>query len=152
MLEKNGYIVENIKICKLNRDYLHAEDLNYYFDFKKELADLDDKHSDGEISFDKAKEVVENIDNLNLNFKDLDDTEDLDIEKLVSLDELTFGESKNRVALFQDYQNLKNFINLDELFYKISEYLSLNENEILSIFNNESCYLQITKTRSRNAE
>ncbi|KNG79599.1 DUF2779 domain-containing protein [Mycoplasma sp. HU2014] len=152
VLEKNGYIVENIKICKLNRDYLHAEDLNYYFDFKKELADLDDKHSDGKISFDKAKEVVENIDNLNLNFKDLDDTEDLDIEKLVSLDELTFGESKNRVTLFQDYQNLKNFINLDELFYKISEYLSLNENEILSIFNNESCYLQITKTRSRNAE
>ncbi|AGJ90847.1 DUF2779 domain-containing protein [Mycoplasma putrefaciens] len=145
VLEKNGYIVDNISICRLNKDYLYAQDYHYYFDFSEEIEKLDRKYFDLDLDFYQIKKVVDQLDELDLGFKDLDQLEDHDLERLVVIDQETYGSARQRASLFEDYKNLKKFLNLDDLFIKIADFLSLEDHQITSVFNSDSCFLQVDK-------
>ncbi|WFQ90223.1 DUF2779 domain-containing protein [Mycoplasma feriruminatoris] len=143
VLEKNGYIVDNIAIARLNKNYLRDYDTSLDFDLKTSIDEFVNSYQN--ISFKQAKDIVDNIDNLDLGFKNLDQIEDLDLNKLVEIDYFTYGQAKNRNTLFEDFNNLVNVVNLDELFLKIAYMLKKDENEIIEIFKNDSCYLNYDK-------
>ncbi|WP_434342313.1 DUF2779 domain-containing protein [Mycoplasma capricolum] len=143
VLEKNGYIVDNIAIARLNKNYLRDYDTSLDFDLKTSIDEFVKKYEN--ISFDEAKSIVDNINYLDLGFKDIDEIDDLDLNKLIEIDYFTYGQSKTRNTLFEDYKNLISVVDLDELFLKIAYMLRLDENQIIEIFKNDSCYLHYDK-------
>ncbi|SYV95848.1 Uncharacterised protein, partial [Mycoplasma putrefaciens] len=64
---------------------------------------------------------------------------------MVVIDQETYGSARQRASLFEDYKNLKKFLNLDDLFIKIADFLSLEDHQITSVFNSDSCFLQVDK-------
>ncbi|ASZ09180.1 DUF2779 domain-containing protein [Mesoplasma chauliocola] len=144
VLEKCGFIVDDICIAKINSDYIMNSDLvitekTFGHQAKKFIANL------GKITYEEIKDFV------NSDFTVEYDKEpiEVDLMKLVQLDYLTYGTDKKRVTLKQDLKDFKENFNLDEIFMNISKYLAIGkeENEIPEFMHNKKCTLSFKKNK-----
>ncbi|PPE06247.1 DUF2779 domain-containing protein [Mesoplasma corruscae] len=147
ILEKLGFIVDNIFIVHVNGNYVRGWDYNKIHDNQSfgDFAKL--VHSSlPPIKYDEIKEMV------NSDFVVLSDNElsDLDLQALVFIDELTWGTKSTRKTLFEDYKTFKSTFDLDVIFSTISNFLTIDSNseEALEMLSNLTCQVKIEKSRS----
>ncbi|WP_026389748.1 DUF2779 domain-containing protein [[Acholeplasma] multilocale] len=143
VLEKNGYIVDDIAICHLQKNYLRGRDNNA--DFKS----IGDEAKEYFETFDTItyEEVVEAIKNAPGIEKDKTPS-DLNYDEYFLVDKLSFGTAATRPTLKQELNSFRSVFNVEELIKELTDILVDKTGQILEIFASETCGTKVKRTRS----
>lgn len=149
VLEKNGFIVDNIFIVRINSEYVKGWNynqipLNTSFG---NFAKLNES-SYPPVEYEDIKELVESDFIVPSN----DELIDLDLQALILVDELTWGKAQNRNTLMEDLNTFKSQMNLDFIFDHISNYLAIESNNgvIPEFLLAKQCMGKVAKSRSQD--
>ncbi|ATZ18094.1 DUF2779 domain-containing protein [Mesoplasma melaleucae] len=147
VLEKCGFIVDDICIAKINSDYVVNSDLVIE---EKSFGDQAKIFINklGKIKYEDIKDFV------NSDFEVEYDNQpvEVDLKALVDLDYLTYGTKVTRPTLKEDLKTFREEFDLDQIFMTLSEYLSIKpiNNEVPEFLDNKKCLLNYNKDRAGN--
>lgn len=149
VLEKCGFIVDDICIARINSNYVMISDLIIEEEtFGKQASKFVEQL--GTISYEEIKDFV------NSDFKvEYDNSSiEVDLNKLIQLDYLTYGTKKERLTLKEDLKEFREKFDLDQIFITLSNYLNISptdsEKEIPEFLFNKKCLLNYNKDRQGN--
>ncbi|AUF83630.1 DUF2779 domain-containing protein [Mesoplasma syrphidae] len=142
VLEKNGFIVDNIHICHLKDNYLRGRFNNVIHD----SLSVEAKNFFDNIQTIKYEEVLEFL-KADIKIPKNNNKSDLNYFDFFDIDSFSHGKSKKRATLIEELENFKAFYNLDHLFQNLTNILALNAEEIKGYFTSEFCETRIIRNR-----
>ncbi|AVN64467.1 MULTISPECIES: DUF2779 domain-containing protein [Mesoplasma] len=147
VLEKCGFIVDDICIAKINSDYVMNSDLiiteKTFGDQAKEFI-----NKLGKIKYEEIKDFVKSDFTVEYDNEPIE----VDLNKLIYLDYLTYGKNAKRPTLKDDLKAFREKFDLDQIFMNLSNHLNMKfENgEIPEFLHNKKCTLNYNKDRAGN--
>ncbi|WP_051636035.1 DUF2779 domain-containing protein [Mesoplasma photuris] len=141
ILEKNGYIVDDIFICRIDSSYYKGEG-NLPNNFSK-ISKLGTANYEtyGKIDFEEAYDIVKTLSVPGKVLKN----KDIELEKYFFLDAFSHGDDQNRMTLIEEYRRFQSTFDMDWIFENLSNILSLNDLEIEKYMNKFLCETPIVR-------